>query len=370
MNRINTFEPYRDSREIEAVRRVIKSGWWKEGVECEKLEREFSTYTKSPYAISVNSATSGLDLIFKAYGITGGEVIVPAMTFIATGLVPLWNNCKVVFADVEPNHLTIDPKDVDRKLTTNTKAIIVQHMSGHPVDLDAFVNYKNLDIVVIEDAAHGCGSYYKGHHVGIQFPSAFSFNVVKQIAAGEGGIVTTPDAEIAEKMKRLRWFGIDESTWQKEGKKYKWDYSINEVGYKYHFNDILASLARVQLERLSETNRIRYFIANTYTERLFDLPITLPYAENNVIHSWHQYIIRVCDCDRDNLIDFMAEKGIACGVHYKPINMYPLWEHGDTPVTDYEWKRMVTLPMHARLKPEDIDYICNSIREFYESKKG
>lgn len=370
MAKINTFEPYRDEKEIAAVTRVINSGWWKEGPECEKLEEEFCKYTGAKYAISVNSATSALDLILKAYGIKDGEIIVPALTFLSTGLIGPWNNCKVVFADVEPIHLTIDVHDVYKKITPDTKAIVVQHMSGHPVELDAFDQFKKYGILIVEDAAHGCGAYYKGVHVGTRNPSAFSFNVVKQIASGEGGIITVDDKDIAEKMKRLRWCGIDESTWRKEGKKYKWDYTINEVGYKYHFNDILGSIARVQLSRLDFTNGLRRKYSEMYNDLLADLPVVRPYAEPQIIHSWHQYIIRVDSHDRDNLIDFLAQHDIAAGMHYKPINLYPIFDHGETPVTDIEWRRMITLPLHARLSEDDVRYVCEVIHQYYEQKRS
>ncbi len=369
MKKINLFEPYYTHEEIDAVARVIKSGWWKEGPICEQLEEEFCIYTSARYAVSVNSATVGLDLIFKAYDIKNGEVIIPALTFIATGLSPLYNNCKVVFADVHDATLTIDSQDVAKKITSRTKAIIVQHQSGHPVDLDAFEQLKKKGILIIEDAAHGAGSFYKGKHVGSTNPSVFSFNVVKNIAAAEGGMVTTDRKEMAQKMIALRWFGIDKVAWKQEGKKHIWDYSISMVGYKYHFNDIFAALARVQLKRLDKTNKRRRELAKRYDDNFLksSLPVRTLTIDSDIISSRHQYIIRVDKKERDSLIDWLTNHKIISGVHYKPINLYPIFGgHGQTPITDREWKKMITLPLHPKLTFDDIDYICGTIAEYYK----
>ena len=370
MAKINLFEPYRGEEEIEAVKEVIESGWWKEGPKCLELEEKWSGYTGAKNSITVNSASVGLDLIFKAYGIKDCDVIVPAMTFITTGLAGLWNNCRVIFADSQKDTLTIDPEDVKKKITPYTKAIVVQHMSGHPCDMDAFDEFKEKGMLIIEDAAHGCGSLYKNKHVGIENPAIFSFNAVKNIASGEGGIVTTPDDEIAEKMRVLRWCGIDSTTWQRDGKKYKWDYSINEVGYKYHFNDILAAIALVQLGRLDFTNKKRRNMVERYTERFIKdrLPVYIPREEEWARSSWHQFIIRVDEKDRNPLLDWLGERSIGCGVHYKPINQYSLWPHGETPVVDAEWKKMITLPLHPRLTIENVDEVCDAIKEYYNAQ--
>jgi len=370
MKKINLFEPYWTNEDLDAVTGVIKSGWWKEGPICEKLEEEFCAYTKTKYAVSVNSATVGLDLIFKAYGIKNGEVILPALTFVATGLIPLYNDCKVIFADIDEATLTIDPKDVVKKITSKTKAIIVQHQSGYPVDLDSFEQFKKKGILVIEDAAHGAGTFYKGEHVGTRNPSVFSFNVVKNIAACEGGMVTTDNKDMAEKMMTLRWFGIDQFAWKKEKKKHLWDYSISMVGYKYHFNDIFASLARVQLKRLNKTNKKRKELAQRYNDNFLNrsLPVRILLINSpDIISSRHQYIIRVDEKHRDSLINWLTDHKIISGVHYKPINLYPIFGgHGHTPVTDREWGKMVTLPLHPKMTFEDVDHVCEVIARYFK----
>jgi perosamine synthetase len=367
MSKINLYRPYSNYEEIEAVTEVLESGWWKQGPKCRELEKRFCEFTGAKNAITVANATLGLDLIFKAYDIKDCDVIVPAITFISTGIVPRWNNCNVIFADVRSDNLTISYEDTLKKLTPNTKVVIIQHQSGHAADIAAFDELKKKGILIIEDAAHGAGSYYKGLHVGIFNPAIFSFNVVKQIATGEGGIVTFPTKSKAVRAEHLRDAGIEENTWERENKKYKWDYVINELGYKYPYNDILASIALVQLKRLKSTNATRLMLVNRYLQNLADVnEVQLPYVSSDVIHSWHQFIIRVDENKRNKLIDFMIENEVDAGVHYKPINYYEkLWSHGDTPTSDLEWQRMVTLPLHPNLTLQDIDRVCNVIKRFY-----
>jgi perosamine synthetase len=370
MAKINLFQPYSTEEEIKAVTEVIRSGWWKEGPKCLELEEKFSKYTGAKHSLTVISGTAGYDLLFKAYDIKDCDVIVPAMTFISTGIIPLYNNCNVIFADCKRDDLTIDPEDVERKITKNTKAIVLQHMSGIPCDMDAFKKFADAGIQIIEDAAHGSGCFYKGKHVGTEYPAMFSFNVVKNIASGEGGIITLPDTDKYERAKSLRWCGINQTTWERDGKKYKWDYSIDELGYKYHFNDILASIALVQFNRLEATNGIRRKLVHRYKLNLsHNKGITLPKQRNSDKPSWHQFIIRVNPDDRNPLLDHLGDNSIGCGVHYKPINMYPLWEHGDTPVTDEEWLRMVTLPLHPAMTIDDVDEVCRVIKEYYAESK-
>ena len=141
MKKINLYEPYSDEREIEKVTQVIKSGWWKEGPVCDELAEKFCHYTKSKHAIPVNSNAVGMDLLLKAYGIKDGEIIMPSLTFVAAGLVAKYNNLDIVFADVRKDNLTLDPVDVSKKVTPRTKAIMLQHMSGHPCDIDEFKKF-------------------------------------------------------------------------------------------------------------------------------------------------------------------------------------------------------------------------------------
>lgn len=369
MKKINLYEPFSNEKELEAVKRVLDSGWWKEGPECEKLEEEFCEFTGAKNAISVASATVGLDLVFKAYNIKDCDVIMPAMTFVATGLAALYNNCNIIFADINKDTLTIDLRDVRSKITPRTKAIVLQHQSGYPCDIIGFEEFKDKGILIIEDAAHGMGSYFGNEHVGVRNPSVFSFNVVKNVASGEGGMITVPDDDVAKRLKALRWYGIEGNTFDREGQKRKWDYVINEVGYKYHFNDILASIARVQLDRLPQTNAKRQMLSILYDELFKVSRVNFLHIPGNITSSRHQYIIKVPNGDRDKMLSYLNENGIGASVHYKPINKYPIFPNScGTPVTDEVWQRMITLPLHPKMEPDDVKRIVETVNNFYAKR--
>lgn len=365
---IPVFKPSCTKKELNNVVKVLKSGWWGLGPKTAEFEEQFAKFVKAKYAVGVNSGTAALDLSLKALGISGGEIITPALTFVSSALVGLYNDCKVVFADVEKDTLCIDPIDVARKITKDTKAIIVVHYGGHPVDLDKFrfCNPKtNSPIPLIEDCAHASGSYYKGKHVGtFGRCGCFSFHAVKNLATADGGMITTNKKELYKKLLPMRWCGIDKSTWERSGKKYSWDYVINTVGYKVHMNDLMAALGLAQLSRLEKMNKRRRQIKKLYDQGLSDIEwLKLPVEKKWTKSSWHLYVVR-CE-KREKLMDWLTEHQIASTGHYKPLYLYPIFvNRHDTPVTEREWKKIVVLPMYADLTNSQVEYIIDIIRKF------
>lgn len=370
---ISVFKPSCTKKELDGVAKVLKSCWWGLGPKTAEFEEQFAKFIKVKYAVGVNSATAALDLSLKSIGISEGEIIVPALTFISTALVGLYNNCKVVFADVEEDTLCMDPNDVAGKITKDTKAIIVVHYGGHPVNLDEF-RFKNpktnLPIPLIEDCAHASGSYYKGRHVGIFGKcGCFSFHAVKNLAMADGGMITTNEKELYEKLLPLRWCGIDKSTWERSGKKYLWDYVINTIGYKMHMNDLMAALGLAQLSRLKRMNKRRSQIRELYNKGFSDIEwLRLPVEKKWAKSSWHLYVVR-CE-KREKLMDWLAKHQIASTGHYKPLYLYPIFvNRHDTPITEREWKKIVVLPMYADLTNSQVKYIIDTIRKFPYSTK-
>ena len=367
-NPIPIFRPSCTKRELDSVAKVLKSGWWGLGPKTAKFEEQFAEYTGAKHTVGLNSATAALDLSLKALGISGGEIITPALTFVSTALVGLYNNCKVVFADVEEDTLCMDPNDVASKITKDTQAIIVVHYAGHPVDLDKF-RFRNPEtgkpIPVIEDCAHAAGSYYKGKHVGTFGKcGCFSFHPVKNLGTADGGMITTDGERLYKKLLPLRWCGIDKSTWERSGKKYSWDYVINAVGYKMHMNDVMAAIGLVQLSRLEKMNKRRRRIREFYDQGLSDLEwLRLPVEKEWAKSSWHLYVIR-CE-KREELMDWLADHQIATTGHYKPLYLYPILENKcNTPITEKEWKKIVVLPMYPDLTNTQVAYIIETIRKF------
>lgn len=346
------------------VMETLDSGWWGLGPKTKELEDRFANFVGSKYAVGVNSATAALDLALKAHDIKDGEVIVPALTFVSTGLAPIYNNNKVVFADVKEDTLCMDVEDVKKKITSQTKAIIPVHFAGKNADIkkeDFCNNILNSDcgeITIIEDCAHAAGTKGIGKNT-----SCWSFHAVKNIATGDGGMITTNDEEVRDRLHPLRWCGIDKSTWERTKKRYGWDYSINTVGYKMHMNDITASLGLAQLERIDDLNKARHLRVLQYQYALKDESwIKLPEYDPDM--SWHLLVARVDEDERNNFIDHMLAHSISVGVHYKPLNTYPIFPETKLPVTDKVWKQLVTLPLFPDITDDEFNDVVKTIKEF------
>jgi perosamine synthetase len=367
---IQLFRPDVGDEEIAAVEEVLRSGWIGLGPKTAEFERKFAAFAGSPYAVGLNSGTAALHLALIVAGAgPGDEVIVPSLTFVSTVAAVLYVGATPVFADVEPDTLCIAPQDIDRKISSNTKAIIPVHYGGHPCDMDDISSLaQERDIMIIEDAAHACGAVFKGVRIGtLSQLTCFSFHAVKNLTTGEGGVITVPRADWDKQLRRLRWMGINKDTWARttEGQVYAWQYSIDELGYKYHMSDLAAAIGLVQLRRLADLNQRRREIVTLYNEGLADIPwIQLPVEREYVQSAWHVYAIRLTQ--RDKLIAYLKANDVAPGVHYYPIHLHKYYQPWRTalPVTEHEWKRLLSLPMHPRLTNAEVGRVIDLIRGF------
>lgn len=381
---IPVFRPNYGVEEIEAVTEVLKSGWIGLGPRTAEFEKRFASYVGARYAVALNSATAALHLSLLAANVgPGDEVIVPALTFISTAHAVMYVGARPVFADVESDILCLSPKDVARKITPKTRAIIPVHYGGHPCNMKKLRQLTaRRNIILIEDAAHACGSAYQGRRIGSISPfTCFSFHAVKNLATGDGGMITTDNAKAAARLRRLRWVGITKDTWKrlktvsKLGKKsykgYGWYYEVPELGYKCHMNDIAAALGLVQLKKLEKANKKRRKLAAVYTKKLSGLPgIECPVVQPKVITAQHNYVIR---CDRrDELHLYLREQGISSGVHYMPSHLHPFYRKQypkvRLPVVEAQWLRLLTLPLYPQLTLKEQVYIIKAIREFVSKK--
>jgi len=367
--KIPLFTPHVGEEEINAVTEVLRSKWWGLGPKTQEFENRFASYIGSKYAIALNSATAGLHLSLKVLNITSGEILVPAITFISTALAADYNNCTPVFVDVNEDTLTMDIEDLKRKITKKSKAIIPVHYGGHPCDMDEINQIaKEHNLFVIEDAAHASGAEYKGKKVGsLADMAVFSFHPVKNLATGDGGMITTNDEEVNKRLRKLRWCGINKDTFTREGKSYSWYYEIDELGYKFHMNDINAAIGLAQLAKLDNFNNRRREIFEKYNTELKNI-VQTPIEKEHIKSAIHNYAIKVPEEKRDALMDFLAQKGISTGVHYFPLHLHPIYKHikADVPVSDRIWKKIVLLPMFPDLTKEQIEYIISSVKEFFE----
>lgn len=354
---IPLFKPSCSSLEIEYVTRVLESGWWGLGPKTEEFEEKFARFVGTRYAVATNSATTALQLSMDVLDFGTDNVIIPALTFVSDGLAALHNGYNVVFADVREDTLTIDWSDVYRK--ANSWDIVVPVWYGGTVDsVPAW--HKNI----LEDCAHAAGS----RGAGLQGrASCWSFHAVKNIAAGDGGMITTDDAEMVSRLRALRWCGIDRSTWDRDkAKPYGWDYDVIASGHKAHMNDITAALALAQLERIGELNAARKLRVRRYLSALkyYDWLQLPSWSEDS---AWHLFVVRVND--RDRFIDHMLASGVSAGVHYKPLNNYPVFgKKQDLPVTDRVWKTLVTLPLFPDLSEADQDKVIGAVKSFRPEK--
>jgi perosamine synthetase len=367
---IPVFKPSMGEEEVSAIKEVINSGWIGLGPKTKEFEEKFAKYIGTKYAVALNSATAALHLSLKVLNIEGGEVITTPMTFVSTNHAILYNNATPVFCDIEPDTLNIDCNKIEKLITPKTKAIIVVHFGGYPVDMDRVMEIaKKNNLFVIEDTAHGCGGEYKSSKLGsIGTMGCFSFHAVKNLATGDGGMITTNDLDTYKKLLKLRWLGISKDTWSREdGKKYSWEYNVEELGFKCHMNDLNAAIGMVQLAKLDLMNKKRQEISERYTKELsliegIETPVIKSYATKP---AFHNYVIKTQK--RDALFEYLASNQISAGVHYIPNNNYEMYKEykGETPVAKSIWEKLLTLPLYPDMTEEDTSRVINTVKEFF-----
>ncbi len=371
---IPVFRPSVSAAEIDAVADVLRSGWWGVGPVTARFEERFAAATGARRAIGTSSATAALHLSMIALGVEGGEVVTSALTFVGANHTILHAGARPVFADIEPDTLTLDPADVARRVGPATRAILATDYGGHPAALDDLLAIADAQgIPLIEDAAHATGAAYRGRPVGsIATVTAFSFQAVKNLAMGEGGAITTADDALADRLRRLRWFGIERDTWSRTtGSGYAWDYQVREIGFKAHLSDVAAAIGLVQLDRFAELDAARRRVVEHYRAGLGDLDwLELPVERPDVRRTWHLFTVRLDD--RDRLIDHLAGLGIASSVHYRPTHLLDAYRAYATPlpVTEAAWTRLVTLPLYADLRDDEVERVIAAVRSFRPASRG
>lgn len=331
---IPVLTPKATGTEIDALKEVIASGWWGMGPKVEELEQKWAKFTGAKYAVAVNSCTSALDIAVRLIKLPN-PVKVSAFTFVSSALAPLNAGYKIKFVDIDPKSLCTKKSDI--------QVMYAGNQSGEGK---------------IYDMAHSGGAKHKG------IISCWSFHAVKNLPAGDGGMLTMNDKKLYERAKALSWCGIDKSTFQRSGKKYSWDYDIQEAGLKAHMNDLTAAIALEQLKVLKERNKYRKELAKTY-DRYLPKWIKRPYRSE----TWHLYTVRVPD--RDGLIDYLAQYGYSTGVHYKPLYKYPIFGKQKTlKNTEKAFEEIITLPLHLNLTVSEVKNICETINDYYNDRFG
>ena len=369
-----------DEEDIEAVVEVLRSDWLTTGPKVGEFEKEFACFTGAKEAVAVSSGTAALHSIMYAIGVSSGdEVIVPPLTFVATANAIVFQGGKPVFADVDPETLLIDPEEIKTKITPRTKAIIAVDYAGQPCNYDALRSIADHHgIILIADACHALGAQYKGKKTGtLADMTAFSFHPVKHITTGEGGMVTTNDTKLADKMRRFRNHGID-SDHRQRIERGIWYYEMVDLGYNYRITDLQCALGLNQLHKLPEWLIRRQKIARQYNKAFSGLAGIRPLkVSKEAYHAYHLYVLSCfpdsLHTDRDALFAKLREEGIGANVHYIPVHLHPFYRkrfgfrEGLCPEAEKAYERIISIPIFPRMCDEDVRRVIDAVLEVAEA---
>ena len=373
---VNAIIPYGhqfiDEDDIGAVVSVLRSDWLTTGPKIAEFEEAVCRFSGAAFGVALSSGTAALHAAMYAVGIgPGDEVIVPAITFLATANCVVYQGATPVFADVLPDTLLIDPDDVRRKITSQTKAVIAVDYAGQPCDYDQLQEISNKhDLCLVSDSCHALGAEYKGRKTGtIVDLTVFSFHPVKHITTGEGGMVVTDDPELAEKMRRFRNHGINTDHRCRE-KLSTFHYDMEELGYNYRISDIQCALGISQLDKLTAWLERRRQIAGLY-DLLFaeseDITPLRQTAGNR--HAFHLYVVKLADkIDRDQVFQIMRQNNIGVNVHYQPVYLHSFYrrqgyEAGQCPVAEDVYGRILSLPEYVGLSDRQVKQVAAFLAE-------
>ena len=365
--------------EVDAVVRVLRSGWLTTGPVTREFERLFAEYVGSRHAVAVNSATAALHLAMDALNVTqGDEVIVPTWTFAATAEVVAYSGATPVLVDVDEETLNASTETIARAMTARTKAVIVVHFAGMPLDMAALDHVAAAGVPVVEDAAHAFPSRLdSGRLAGtIGRVGAYSFYATKTITTAEGGMLVTDDDAIAERARVMSLHGISRDAWKRYSEAGSWYYEIEEPGFKYNMTDIAAALGIAQLGRADELLTERRRLAGLYRHHLdasdvrdlIDLPTMAGES-----HAWHLFVVRLrldrLRIDRAAVIAGLASRRIGASVHFIPLHLHPYYRRRwsttreQFPVATREFDRVLSLPLWPGLSDEDVLRVVDALAE-------
>ena len=366
--------------EIAEVVDTLRSGWVTTGPKAKRFEQDFAAWLGEPEAlhcVAVNSATAGLHLAQEALGIgPGDEVITTTHTFTATAEVVRYLGADVRLVDIDPATLNLDPALIEAAITPRTKAIIPVHYAGLAADMPAILaSARRHGLKVVEDAAHALPATCDGQLVGTLGSDAtvFSFYANKTITTGEGGMLVTRNAALAERARVMRLHGINRHAFDRfTAKVPSWYYEVVAPGFKYNLADIAAALGIQQLKRAHAFYAQRCRLAAAYDEALAGLPVVLPpKAAAGSQHAWHLYVLRLgCNAgiERDPFVERLFNAGIGCSVHYIPLHLHPYWRERyalrpeQFPHSQRAYERMVSLPLHTHMGIEDVQRVAAAVR--------
>jgi len=352
-----------NEEEAKAAYDVVKSGWVSMGKKVKEFENNFKKYVNAKNTIAVNNGTAALHACLVAVGVEpGDEVIVPSLTFISTANVVLYEKAKPVLVECDPKTYNVTAEEIEKNITKKTKAIIPVDMNGMPIDYDSILELaEKHSLPVILDSAESLGAEYKNKKVGGIAPiHCFSFYPNKNATTGEGGMITTNDSELAEKIRMIRTHGQDRR------------YHHVILGYNYRLTDIQAAIGIVQMKRLEWVLKKKENLAKIYNEvfentKNIETPFVPAYVTR---HAWYMYAICLKNGNRDELVKKLQENGIEIRLSFPPIHTQPVYQKMfgfndmSLPLTFNTWNKLINIPIWAGMGKEKQDYIISMIKKF------
>lgn len=367
--------------EADAVASVVRSGWLTMGPRTLEFEKEFAKVVSARHAIAVSSCTAALHLALEAIGIKeGDEVLVPTTTFTASAEVVAYLGAIPRLVDVDPETLNLSVADAEGRVTPQTRAILPVHYGGQPCDMDEIHEFsRRHNLHIIEDAAHALPSAYRGKMVGsLSEITAFSFYATKTLTTGEGGMITTDNDSLAERMRLMRLHGIGRDAWKRYSAEGSWYYEVLAAGYKYNMTDIQAALGLVQLGKCQAMCDRRKKVADRYNRAFQGIEeVGIPVIRSDRTTSWHLYPIRIAtdklSISRDQFIVELKNRGVGTSVHFIPLHLHPYYQQsygyrvGDYPVAEREYARYLSLPIFPTMTDAQINHVIESVSQIVKN---
>jgi dTDP-4-amino-4,6-dideoxygalactose transaminase len=366
--------------EIAGVVETLRSGWITTGPRVKDFEAALAAYVGAPHAIAVSSATAGLHLALAALDVgPGDEVIVPTMTFASTANVVRHLGATPILVDVGPD-FNVTAGQIAEAITPRTRAVIPVHFGGQACDLGPILDTaRRAGIAVVEDAAHAIGAWYRSRRIGtLGDVTVFSFYATKNLTTGEGGMITTADAALADRLRRLTLHGMSRDAWKRYTSVGSWYYEVTEAGYKANMTDVQAAIGLPQLARLEASLERRRQIAARYTGALTGMrQLSLPPVDAGRRHAWHLFVVLLAldrlHCDRAAVIEALREANIGTSVHFIPVHLHPAYrkmgyEPGDFPRAEALYAATISLPLYPSMTDDDVDDVVHALISVLEER--
>jgi len=366
------------------VLEALRSGWITTGPKAKRFEKEFAEYVGAKHALAVSHCTGALHLALWALGIErGDEVITTPFTFTATAEILGYLGARPVFVDVDPGTFNISPARIEEALENGAnkkvRALLPVHFAGQTCDMDRILKIaRHYNLKVVEDAAHAAGSarHMDGRGMAkvgtIGDITCFSFYATKNFTTAEGGMITTADDALAEKIAVASLHGMNKDAWKRYDKSGSWFYEIHDMGFKYNLSDVHAAIGLAQLKRADDFQRRRTEIARGYNEAFrAEESLQAAYSEPGIEHAWHLYVLRLrpelMKIGRNQFVEMLRERGVGCSVHCIPLHTMHYYQRNygyrdtDFPVANDIYSRCLSLPIYAAMTDDDLNYVIETV---------